>query len=143
MHRILMVLVFAFGLLAGEAGKTPAPRPANVPKEAREIEPGMWEHKDAKGETWLYRRTPFGVAKYKPDETAGSSADDEASRLQAFDEGENVRFERKTPFGVSKWTRRKSELAGAELAAWKRASESKDSTKSKPEASKQAKGKQE
>ena len=141
MYKILFVLWMAFGLGAEEVKESP--RPASLPKDAEEVRIGVWQYKDAHGETWLYRRTPFGVAKYKPEGPA-ENGDSEAALLRAFDDGDNVRFERKTPFGVSKWTRKKSELAGGELATWKRASaDSQESTNSKPAASTQTKGKKE
>ncbi|MBM3812680.1 MAG: hypothetical protein FJW20_13715 [Acidimicrobiia bacterium] len=95
---------------------TPAPGSTTIPKDAEQVEPGIWRHADEKGKVWHYRRTPFGMAKYEPEPEAENSAAD----LAAFDEGEKVRFERRTPFGVSRWTRLKSELSGDELTAYKR-----------------------
>jgi len=97
-----------------------APKSTTIPKEAKEIEPGIWSHPDETGKVWLYRRTPFGIAKYEPEpeqETTAAGLD-----LVAIDEGEMVRFERRTPFGVSRWKKKKSELSGDELAAFKRVS---------------------
>jgi len=72
---------------------------------------------------WHYRRTPFGLAKFQPEESETAKSDQQAAAyLKATDGGEMVKFERKTPFGVSRWTRKKTELKGAELEAWKRAS---------------------
>ena len=39
----------------------------------------------------------------------------------AVDKGDTVEFQRKTPFGLSKWTKKKSELDENETAALKRA----------------------
>ncbi len=40
--------------------------------------------------------------------------------LRAFDEGDTVRFERKTPFGLSKYSKKKSELNEVERATFER-----------------------
>lgn len=110
---------------AKKAGKgeakpaAPAPKSTTIPAGAKEIEPGIWSHPDDKGKVWLYRRTPFGIAKYEPEpeEETAPGID-----LVAIDEGEMVRFERRTPFGVSRWQKKKSELTVDELAAYKRVS---------------------
>ena len=44
------------------------------------------------------------------------------------DKGDSVQFERKTPFGVNKWTRRKAELSGAERLAYEKAVQGKAAT---------------
>jgi hypothetical protein len=97
-----------------------APKSTTIPKEAKEIEPGIWSHPDETGKVWLYRRTPFGIARYEPEpveETNAAGLD-----LVAIDEGDRVSFERRTPFGVSRWKKKKSELSGDELAAFQRLS---------------------
>jgi len=39
----------------------------------------------------------------------------------AYEQGDSVRFERPTPFGVFRWTQMKTELNDVEKAAWERA----------------------
>lgn len=117
--RTILIAGIAAGLGLGQANKL-----ADPPKGAVQVEPGLWRHKDEKGKVWMYRRTPFGLAKFAPDAGDMSKSDKaEAEFLKAEDGGDVVKFERKTPFGVSKWTRKKTLLQGAELAAWKKASQ--------------------
>ena len=143
MYTILLGLLMAPGMSAEEVKKPATPRPASVPREAEDVQTGVWKHKEGGGETWLYRRTPFGVAKYK-EEAAVDADDSGVEGVRAFEEGDSVRFERKTPFGVSQWTRKKTDLKGVEPAAWKQAlAEATESTKSKPAASRPAEGKKE
>lgn len=110
-----------------EAAKTAAPAVAKgsttIPKDAVEVEPGVFAAKDAKGKMWHYRRTPFGVARFEP-EIEKDDTRELAEQITAIDEGgDTVRFERKTPFGKASWTRKKSELNASESLAWKRAAE--------------------
>lgn len=117
--RTILIAAIAAGLGFGQANKLAEP-----PKGAVLVEPGLWRHKDDKGKVWMYRRTPFGLAKFAPDAGDMTKADKaEAEFLKAEDGGDVVKFERKTPFGVSKWTRKKTQLQGAELEAWKKASQ--------------------
>ncbi|MEZ5354532.1 MAG: hypothetical protein R2762_18020 [Bryobacteraceae bacterium] len=141
MFRIgIAILLLALGSSAADkaAAKTPARRsktgsaaaartapranvPLTIPKAAVEIEPGLWEHKDAKGKTWHYTRTPFGVRRFEPESIPDDSAN-EAAFLTAIDKGgDTVEFERKTPFGKAKWTRKRDELNDAEKLAVERA----------------------
>lgn len=108
----------------GIATATKEARPGGLPKDATEVEPGLWKHTDAAGKTWMFRRTPFGVSKYPASAADEDAANDEkeAAMIKAIDAGDSVKFERKMPFGVTKWTRKKSELKGAEAIAWKKAS---------------------
>lgn len=92
-----------------------------IPKDAVEIEPGTFQHKDAAGKVWHYRNTPFGVRKFEPEQintTMGANSD--ADLMTAVDLGDSIQFERKMPFGTSKWTRKKSELSEAEKITWER-----------------------
>lgn len=84
-----------------------------VPDGAVEVEPGLYRVLDAKGETWFYRRTPFGVVKFQEQKKTEPAE----STLKATDLGETVRFESQTPFGPRSWTKKKSELNEEETAA--------------------------
>jgi hypothetical protein len=64
------------------------------------------------------KKTPFGTVKV--DEKAAQSKEEPPPEMRAYEEGDNVRFERKTPFGVAKWTKKKSELDEMEKAAVER-----------------------
>ena len=107
-----------------------APGSLSVPKEAVEVEPGLFAAKDAKGKTWHYRRTPFGVRKFEP-ETVKDTSEEDAEFMTATEDGDKIKFERKTPWGKAQWTKKKSELNGAETVAWKRISEGKNTQAAK------------
>jgi hypothetical protein len=94
------------------AAKTP------IPEDAVEVEPGLYRAVDKDGQTWFYRRTPFGVSKYKAEESSPAAPFPD-SDLKVSDLGETVRFERKTPFGTRTWTKKKTELDKEESAALK------------------------
>ncbi|HSB14724.1 MAG TPA: hypothetical protein VLE22_09705 [Bryobacteraceae bacterium] len=127
MKRILLLLLslalFAFG--AEEKKKAPRPKPGQkaqeiaLPAGAQEIAPYTYRYKDDQGKTWIYRRTPFGLAKFE--EKLDDKADEIApENMRAFEEGDSIRFERPTPFGTARWVRKKSELNDVEKAAWER-----------------------
>jgi hypothetical protein len=105
------------------APKTVTSKPLQIPAEAVESEPGAWHYTDAQGKKWIYRKTPFGVARIedKPD-VRPEVQPANAGQIKATESGEYVVFERPGPFGTYKWQTRKSELNQEELAAWKRAS---------------------
>ncbi len=94
--------------------------PEGVPADAQKISDFEWSHTDKDGKSWIYRKTPFAVAKLPDDRAA--AAPPTAPGMTARDLGESVEFSRKTPFGVATWTKKKTELDAAEEAAWKAAS---------------------
>lgn len=100
---------------------TPGPTgPISIPKDAVEVEPGLYQAKDAAGKTWHYTRTPFGVRRFEPQRTEDTTAE-EASRISVVaKEGDTVSFERKTPFGSAKWTKKRDQLNAAEKLAMER-----------------------
>lgn len=111
-----------------------------VPKGATQVTPGTYRYTDAHGAKWIYRVTPFGVARLRdevkpageakatPFGTVSTVAEQQADAarpeapppapLKATDAGDSVRFERVTPFGVQKWQTLKTDLDTAEQAAW-------------------------
>ena len=120
----VMIMLLA-GLALAADDKEAAQGPLTVPKEAVKVDNLTWRYKDAEGKTWIYRRTPFGLVRFAEEEQTAEPASDESLLLTAFDEGDSVRFEKKSPFGVSRWTRKKSELTDVERKAWERAQETK------------------
>ena len=135
MKRILLVIALATALPAPAQDKDSkrSPRPkaasaadskrAGITPDAREIEPGVYRWTDDKGKTWILRRSPFGVMKgeEKPEKAnANPEADDPSAALKVTEEGDQLRFERRTPFGVSRWTKKKTELDELEQRAWER-----------------------
>ncbi len=111
---------------AKAAAKKPSVPPKNeataVPKDAVEIEPGVYRWKDAQGKSWILRRSPFGLLKgEEPSKSEPVGEEDDASlAIKVFEEGDELRFERRTPFGVSRWTKKRTELDELEQRAWDR-----------------------
>ncbi len=91
-----------------------------IPADAKLVEPNLYRYTDSNGKTWNYKQTPFGVSRWE--ETSGATpAAAPAAAPQAkndpvvvTDLGDSYRFERKTPFGHSSWTRKKTELSDEE-----------------------------
>jgi hypothetical protein len=109
---------------------------AKVPKDAVEVEPGTWRWTDQEGRKWLFRQTPFGIAKLEEGRKPRSSANDARldaqliESMKAVEKGDEIAFERPGPFGTYRWKRKKSELDEQEKAAWDRSrTKSPDSVK--------------
>jgi hypothetical protein len=128
-----------------------AETPEGVPKNAKESLPGVYRLVDKDGKAWVYRKTPFGYqksAETEPDEAkaidhvkaeAGTQVDTpfgkttvprSAVTVKVTEDGDSVRFERPTPFGISRWTRKKSELTDEEKKLWSAHSAASDAAKS-------------
>jgi hypothetical protein len=109
-----LILLTAVPLLVVAADqKKPSARPAppaaptTIPKEAKQIEPHTWRHTDRQGHTWIYRKTPFGVVRYAESAPEAQPTDEIPPNMTAVEEGDSIRFERPTPFGKHRWTRKK------------------------------------
>jgi len=102
------------------AKKNPTP-PAELtlPAGAKQVELGTYTFTDAQGKKWIYRKTPFGLARMedKPVEVSSAPSGD---GITAKEDGDTIRFERPGPFGTYRWQKKKSELADDEKAAWER-----------------------
>jgi hypothetical protein len=98
----------------------PAAGPVTIPKDAVEIETGLFQAKDDMGKVWHYTRTPFGVRRFEPQVQADTTAEDAARLIVAGEEKGVVRFQRKTPFGLTSWSRKKDQLNAAEKMALER-----------------------
>jgi hypothetical protein len=132
--RLRALLIFVLPLLliaadqkpaktkAGSAGKSKQAVkvvPLKVPAGATLIEPGTWRYVDAKAKkTWIYRSTPFGITRYE--EQPAVAAEEPPAEIKAFDEGDSVRFERQSPWGPSRWSKKKNELSETERQVWER-----------------------
>jgi hypothetical protein len=117
----------------------------SVPKDATEIESGVYRHTDSAGKTYIFRKTPFGVVKSlektdrpeKRDESTKEArpvaakaatttdtpfgqvkANASADRIKVSDQGDSLEFERPSPFGSYKWKRKKDNLTASEREAW-------------------------
>lgn len=122
-----LLLAAAIPLLAAAADKkkpagSPEPPPSAtvVPKEAKQLEPYTWRYTDRQGQNWIYRKTPFGLIRYPEPPADPKRAEVIPEGMTAVEEGESVRFERRTPFGMHRWTRRKTELTALEQQVWER-----------------------
>ena len=109
-----------------------------VPKGAVESEPGTFHYTDAQGKKWIYRQTPFGVARLHDAADSDAPGSKDASQPQgglyrkpapapdlgagtkATADGDTIRFERPGPFGVYRWEKNKSDLSEMERAVWNR-----------------------
>lgn len=122
MKHLLMTLCMSFALAAAEPPKSDPKPPAGIPASAVKAGDNTWRHTDSNGKTWLYVRTPFGFnrmeEKPKTEDEQARSKDKAAApafRVSAVNNGV-VTFERDTPFGKSKWTRKRAELSPDEHA---------------------------
>jgi hypothetical protein len=124
--RYLILAAMIPLLAAAQDKKKPPARPAPpaagtaIPKEAKQIEPYTWRHTDRQGQNWIYRKTPFGVVRYPEPASADKPAEVIPEGMSAVEEGDLVRFERPSPFGKYRWTRKKSELTELEQKVWER-----------------------
>ena len=117
-----------------KAKKSPAPTATTeltLPAGATQVEPGTYTYTDAKGKKWIYRQTPFGLARAedKPAETAPAP---KGPPITATEVGDVIKFERPGPFGPYRWEKKKSDLADDERAAWERSKQG-AATKAKQE----------
>ena len=112
-----------------------AANPPGVPKEATEVKSGVYRYVDKEMKVWLYTKNPFGysrslederkpaaepAAKANPEKTpfGESRTTTNAPSTKVFDEGDSVRFERPSPFGPYRWTKKKTELNDYEKKLW-------------------------
>ena len=85
-----------------------------IPSGAKEIEPYTFSYTDAQGNKWMYRQTPFGVTKWQSSDIPAPAVKEQPNPVTVITVGDEVRFERTTPFGHNVWTRKKSELTADE-----------------------------
>ena len=98
-----------------------AAKPTAIPADAVQGADGDYRYTDPQGKKWIYRKTPFGVARLEdtPERAAAQAAAASGAGIKATEDGDKVRFERQGPFGLWKWEKKKSELDETEKAALK------------------------
>jgi hypothetical protein len=102
---------------------------SSIPKDAQALDQGRYRAIDADGVAWVYQRTPFGITKsresdlqklkadknspfggpMKTKEASPSQDNSTAATVTAFPNGDEIRFEKQTPFGKSAWTKKRTE----------------------------------
>lgn len=133
MKHFLWILVLACGLMQGaygqeggarKAGARAKAKPAaalSVPAGAEKVEEGVWRAKDAQGQTWIYKKTPFGLVRMEEEQKAAAPA---APSIRVIEvRGQEAVFERPSPFGRKTWTRKAGEMDEEErraLEEWKK-----------------------
>ncbi len=101
------------------------PMLAKLPAGATKVGPNTWAYTDPQGKKWIYRRTPFTLAKLaladNPEYDRETEVDRRAVEMTTVtDKGDSVQFTRPGPFGMLKWTTKKSDLSPYELRVWER-----------------------
>lgn len=119
--KILIAFTVSVICLAAADGPGRVVRAIEIPKGAVESDPGSYRFTDAAGRKWLYRKTPFGVARIPDQPAPPPPVQPSMENVKAVDHGDFVKFERPGPFGVYRWQTRKSELDEMERAAWNHA----------------------
>jgi hypothetical protein len=95
---------------------TPAvPATLSIPAGATKVEPYLYRYQDKEGKKWLYRQTPFGIVKME-DKPAAVVIEDHSNPVVVTDQGETVKFQKNTPFGLQSWTKKKADLSADEKA---------------------------
>lgn len=131
--KVLVVFCISAMWLSADGGQAkkaarPAPAPARVvkpleiPKGAVETADGTYRYTDTAGKKWIYRKTPFGVSRVEESAVTerAKAAPEAGTDIRAIEEGDMIRFEKRSPFGVQQWKSKKSELNELEKAAWSR-----------------------
>jgi hypothetical protein len=114
MRTNMKLAKWSIGLLICIGTASAAQPNMQIPAKAVKTEDGSYRYTDKKtGKKWLYRRTPFGVARLEDKPVAAAEL---PSDMTASEDGDTVRFERPGPFGTYKWQRSKTELNEMEQA---------------------------
>lgn len=104
----------------GEDGKTYELR--NTPFGPMRLAVGTgdaMEPANAGNQAGAVLQTPFGPMKVA--ERSDPRFVQRPDATVAYEQGDSIRFERPTPFGVVRWIQKKTELNDVEKAAWERA----------------------
>jgi hypothetical protein len=103
------------GHIAPAAGaKNDSAAAVAIPANAVKVDEQHYRAKDANGLDWIYTKTPFGINKGRADQAESVTPARTDRGVQASVRGDQVFFERRTPFGVNAWTKKLSELTPEE-----------------------------
>ncbi len=109
-----------------------APGPLKLPAEAVLTAPETWRYKDKQGKDWTYRLTPFGLTRFEeklaPAAKDAREAPADSANASAVEDGDTIRFERPSPFGLYRWERKKTDLNEWEQAVWNRVRQKQDAS---------------
>jgi hypothetical protein len=110
--------------------KMPAPtkvQAVTIPADAVRIDANTYSYTDPQGKKWVYHKTPFGITRTedKPPsaEDVKKAEEDRAHIIEstkAVEDGDIIRFEQASPFGTTRWQRKKGDLNDIERAVWER-----------------------
>jgi hypothetical protein len=94
----------------------PTVKPLVIPPDAVPTPEGTYAYTDKAGQKWIYSKTPFGVSKIQDMGAAPSGfvTTPKEQLIKSVDAGDTVKFERQTPFGATRWEKKKSELTDEE-----------------------------
>jgi hypothetical protein len=96
---------------------SPTVQPLTIPTDAVAKPDGGYSYTDKAGKKWIYTKSAFGVSKIedKGDAAANPFASPSANQvIRSTDNGDTVKFQRQTPFGVAVWEKKKSEMTDEE-----------------------------
>src|SRR3954452_14818965 len=104
--KICLAIGLAIGMAQAEDGqaekkkatpkkKSTPPAELTLPAGATMVEPGTYTFTDAQGKKWIYRKTPFGLARLedKPADSTATPAPVAGMATTATEDGDTVRFE--------------------------------------------------
>jgi hypothetical protein len=96
----------------------PTVKPLVIPSDAVLNPNGTYSYKDKAGKNWIYSKTPFGISRIEDmgGAPSGFVTTPKEQLIKTTDAGDTVKFERQTPFGVTKWEKKKSEMNDEERA---------------------------
>ncbi len=117
MRLVFLLIVLTCASLAAEKKPSKAVK-TDPPAGAVKVSDTFYRYTDARGKKWAYRKTPFGWSKAEEAAEAAAPAPKSGeSELRVVADGEVVKFEKPSPFGVSRWERKTDELKSDEKAA--------------------------
>lgn len=122
MRAVALLWTFAASLAlaaqtSGPAAKAAPAAAAQVPSGATQVDANTWTWRDAQGTEWTFRKTPFGISRYRTEDANRPTPPPQKPDTKVTDLGSAWRFERQTPFGPQIWEKKKT----AELNADERA----------------------